>query len=82
MCDALIHLFRVCWQLFMGVSYVHVQNAHTSQKYRVFSFAFRFFLLLEALGGFVRFWEVLEVVGNLRDGLGGFGSLCGLCEVL
>ena len=41
------------------------KNARTSQKSRVFPFTFHLFLLLEALQGFERLWEVLEVFGRL-----------------
>ena len=58
------------------------KNARASQMSRVFPLSFFLFLLLEALQGFERLWEVSEVFGRLWDGLEGFGRLCRLCEVL
>ena len=55
------------------------KNARTSQKSRVFPFTCHLFLLLEALLGFVRLLEVLEVFGvvwKVLEGFAGFGRFC------
>ena len=57
------------------------KNACLAQKSRVFPSIFHLFLLLAALQGFVRLWEVLPGFGPW-EALGGFGRLCRLCEVL
>ena len=49
------------------------------QKSRVFPFTCHLFLLLEALQGFVRLLEVLEVFGmvwKVLEGCAGFGGFC------
>ena len=61
------------------------KNARTSQKCRVFPFTCHLFLLLEALQGFVRLLEVLEVFGmvwKVLEGFAGFGGFVRLCAVL
>ena len=56
--------------------------ARASQKSRVFPFAFHLFLLLEALQGFVRLLEVLEVFGMVWKVLEGFAGFGGFCEAM
>ena len=58
------------------------KNARTSQKSRVFPFTCHLFLLLEALQGFVRLLEVLEVFGMVWKLLEGFAGFGGFCEAL
>ena len=61
------------------------KNARTSQKSRVFPFTCHLFLLLEALQGFVRLLEVLEVFGmvwKVLEGFAGFGGFVRLWAVL
>ena len=58
------------------------KNARTSQKSRVFPFTCHLFLLLEALQGFVRLLEVLEVFGMVWKVLEGFAGFGGFCEAM
>ena len=56
-----------------------------SQKSRVFPFTCHLFLLLEALQGFVRLLEVLDIFGmvlKVLEGFAGFGGFVRLCAVL
>ena len=55
---------------------------HTSQKSRVFPFTCHLFLLLEALQGFLRLLEVLEVFGMVWKVLEGFAGFGGSCEAM
>ena len=58
------------------------KNARTSQKSRVFQFTCHLFLLLEALQGFVRLLEGLEVFGMVWKVLEGFAGFGGFCEAM
>ena len=58
------------------------KNARMSQKSRVFPFTCHLFLLLEALQGFVRLLEVLEVFGMVWKVLEGFAGFGGFCEAM
>ena len=66
----------------MVMSYFLVQKCTHVTKVSCFSLHLHLFLLFEALQGFVRLLEVLEVFGMVWKALEGFGRLCRLCEVL
>ena len=56
--------------------------AGASQKSRVFPFTCHLFLLLEAVQGFVRLLEVLEVFGMVWKALQALRGFVRLCAVL
>ena len=66
----------------MGMLYFLVQKCMHITKLSCFPFTFHLFLLLEALQGFVKLWEVLEVFGMVWKVLEGFAGFGGFCEAM